>query len=350
MPSTQEDSWRIKWKLLFDHSPESILVLSEDQTILDANETTLKLLGKEKKDIVGEKCYRIFHNTDQPPEDCPFLEMKKRGERRAINEMNTIVGDFIVEVVPVEIPGEGRRVLHFARDITVVKEVGLKLIESLQRYTSLVSTLINMDSVLLREKNMDMMLKEATRVICENDNFDASWIILKSEEGLKTVSRYGADWNFEDKYEIEEDMYREEFHTKRIDGGNYLFLTMGTDENFIGLVVLLRNEPYELTPEDVKALKIMADNLSIAIRERRLNLARDMAYKELENNIQNFALLADGIRNPLAVIMGLAEGMVNDDDLKGKIIEQVERIESITQRIDQRWENTERLLKVLKNI
>ncbi|WP_048103761.1 PAS domain-containing protein [Aciduliprofundum sp. MAR08-339] len=345
-----DDLWKLKWDYLFNYSPESIIILDEDQTILDVNETTLKLLRKEKKDIVGEKCYRIFHNTDNPPEDCPFLEMKKRGERRAINEMNTIVGDFIVEVVPVEIPGEGRRVLHFARDITVVKEVGLKLIESLQRYTSLVSTLINMDSVLLREKNMDMMLKEATRIICENDNFDASWIILKSEEGLKTVSRYGADWNFEDKYEIEEDMCKEEVHTKRIDGGNYLFLTMGIDENFIGLVVLLRNEPYELTSEDVKALKIMADNLSIAIRERHLNLARDLAYKELESNIQNFALLADGIRNPLAVIMGLAEGMVNDDDLKGKIIEQVERIESITQRIDQRWENTERLLKVLKNI
>ena len=94
------ERWKIMWDVLFNSSPESIIILSDTQTILDANDTTLKLLGKKKEEIVGKKCYEIFHQTSGSPEGCPFVDMKRRNWKPCVNEMETIIGDLIVSVVP----------------------------------------------------------------------------------------------------------------------------------------------------------------------------------------------------------------------------------------------------------
>ncbi|GAB6904977.1 conserved hypothetical protein [Desulfosarcina cetonica] len=49
-----------------------ILVFTPEQEIVDANEAFLKYMGYEKKDVIGKKCYEVYHQTD---ESC-FLEEK----------------------------------------------------------------------------------------------------------------------------------------------------------------------------------------------------------------------------------------------------------------------------------
>lgn len=104
---SSEELWKLKWEYLFNSSPESIIILDEEHTILEANDTTLKLLGMRREEVIGKKCYHVFHNTNSPPEDCPFEEMKRRNWKPCANEMDTIIGNFLVEVFPMDIPGEG---------------------------------------------------------------------------------------------------------------------------------------------------------------------------------------------------------------------------------------------------
>ncbi len=92
----------------------------------------------------------------------------------------------------------------------------------------------------------------------------------------------------------------------------------------------------------------MADDIAITIKNRRLEFSKKVAYRELEKNIEDFATLIDGIRNPLAVIMGIAEMIIEEEDAKRKIIEQIEKIEEITYKIDKRWEKSENLRRFLK--
>ena len=341
------DRWKIMWDVLFNSSPESIIMLSKSQTILDANDTTLRLLGKKKDEIVGKKCYEVFHQTSKPPEGCPFVDMKKRNWKPCVNEMESVIGDLIVSVVPLDIPGEERKILHFARDVTLINQLAQRLISSLQRYTSFLNTLVKLDSLMLREKDMKALLDNSAKIICENENFEASWILVKEGSEIKTLSKYGADWNFEDRYpdDIEE---KDDLWCKEYNEGFFIFIPLKVEDTHMGLIVLLRKSSEELSEEDKKILRIMADDIAITIKNRRLEFSKKVAYRELEKNIEDFATLIDGIRNPLAVIMGIAEMIIEDEDAKRKIIEQIEKIEEITYKIDKRWEKSENLRRFLK--
>jgi len=59
------------------------------------------------------------------------------------------------------------------------------------------------------------------------------------------------------------------------------------------------------------------------------------AYARIEQNIEQFAIIGDHIRNPLQAIMGWAE--LIDDERGEKIREQVRRINSLIVQLDQGW-------------
>ncbi len=103
---TTYEKWKIMCDVLFNSSSESIIILSGTQTILDANDTTLRLLGKKKDGIAGKKFYEVFHQASEPPEGCPFVDMKRRNWKPCVNEMESVIGDLIVSVVPLDIPGK----------------------------------------------------------------------------------------------------------------------------------------------------------------------------------------------------------------------------------------------------
>ncbi|BBO82212.1 hypothetical protein DSCO28_27780 [Desulfosarcina ovata subsp. sediminis] len=42
-----------------------ILVFTPDQEIVDANDAFLKYMGYEKQDVIGKKCYEVYHQTHQ---------------------------------------------------------------------------------------------------------------------------------------------------------------------------------------------------------------------------------------------------------------------------------------------
>jgi len=153
----REKRLKEEWFKLFNSVPESIIILSENQTILDANETTMKLLGKNKSEIVGKKCYQLFHNTSMPPEGCPFIELMKRGGNFQLNEMTmeTLDGRYLVTVAPYILPGESKRkFMHFAKDVTIIYKVQEKLINHLKQHNQILNIINDIQRVLFREKNV----------------------------------------------------------------------------------------------------------------------------------------------------------------------------------------------------
>lgn len=63
-----------------------IVVLNPDYSIVEANESYLKAVGKSKKDVIGAHCYEITHGLGapcsslQPDLGCPMAETLKTGE------------------------------------------------------------------------------------------------------------------------------------------------------------------------------------------------------------------------------------------------------------------------------
>ena len=70
------------------------------------------------------------------------------------------------------------------------------------------------------------------------------------------------------------------------------------------------------------------------------------ALEQIEKNIEQFAILGDHIRNPLAVIVGLSS--LTPGDVSGKIIDQAREIDRIITRLDQGWIESEKVREFIK--
>ncbi|KUK62252.1 MAG: Signal transduction histidine kinase, nitrogen specific, NtrB [Methanoculleus marisnigri] len=76
--------------------------------------------------------------------------------------------------------------------------------------------------------------------------------------------------------------------------------------------------------------------------QREVEDLRSKAYAQIERNMEQFALLADHIRNPLQAIMGRAE-LLDDAGATEKIRQQVQRINGIIDQLDERWAESRKL-------
>ena len=71
------------------------------------------------------------------------------------------------------------------------------------------------------------------------------------------------------------------------------------------------------------------------------------AYEQIEKNIEQFAVLGDHVRNPVAVITGLSE-LLEESDLAEKILVQVKEIDRMIDQIDRGWIDSEKIRSMIK--
>ncbi|WP_214019954.1 PAS domain S-box protein [Methanoculleus sp.] len=76
--------------------------------------------------------------------------------------------------------------------------------------------------------------------------------------------------------------------------------------------------------------------------QREVEDLKSKAYTQIERNMEQFALLADHIRNPLQAIMGRAE-LLDDTATREQIRQQVQRINGIIDQLDGRWAESRKL-------
>jgi sensor domain CHASE-containing protein len=83
------------------------------------------------------------------------------------------------------------------------------------------------------------------------------------------------------------------------------------------------------------------------IAERKeLEEQKKVAYEQIEQNIEQFAILGDHIRNPLAVIIGLSD--LKGDPRSSRIVEQARIIDRIVDQLDHGWIESEKIRDFLK--
>ncbi len=111
-----------------------------------------------------------------------------------------------------------------------------------------------------------------------------------------------------------------------------------------GRPVWLRNT-FTVFVKDDKPIRLCGVMLNITERKRLKETIRK-AYEQIEQHIEQFAILIEGTKNPLAVIDGLAR--IKGDETSKKINKQVERIEKILKRIDSECLDAEKVKDFLK--
>ncbi len=106
---------------------DSILVLTPEMDIVEANDAFLKVTGKSRNEIIGSKCHQIYaqlnHRCDDLDMICPLEEVVR--SRQQVRQVRTNVGKegdtrhFEVNVYPIwEKSGKISKFIHISRDIT----------------------------------------------------------------------------------------------------------------------------------------------------------------------------------------------------------------------------------------
>ena len=110
---------------IFQSLASLTLILDTNFTILDANMAVLKATGMSKEELLGRKCYEIFHMPPSPPPDCPLMEVLSSADRKPVErEMETSLGTFLTTCTPL-LDEEGNivKVINSCVDITERKRL-----------------------------------------------------------------------------------------------------------------------------------------------------------------------------------------------------------------------------------
>jgi sensor domain CHASE-containing protein len=103
----------------------------------------------------------------------------------------------------------------------------------------------------------------------------------------------------------------------------------------------------ELVGARTEELQRTNEQLRQEILQRKLMEAQKReAYEQIERNIEQFAILGDHIRNPLAVIVGLAD--LTGGTASEKILEQAKTIDKIIDQLDRGWIESEKVREFLR--
>ncbi|OQA52075.1 MAG: hypothetical protein BWY45_03240 [Euryarchaeota archaeon ADurb.Bin294] len=91
-----------------------------------------------------------------------------------------------------------------------------------------------------------------------------------------------------------------------------------------------------------------------------LSISRDITYQrefeqekqallsQIERNLGEFAILNDGIRNPLAVITGWLSMMDLHEEERSTLMHQIKQIDEMITKLDRRWVESEKVLGFLR--
>ncbi|GBE38895.1 sensor protein ZraS [bacterium BMS3Bbin08] len=105
---------------IFESISDMVYFSDRDFTIRNINQAVVEKVGKPAEEILGKKCYEIFHGTDRPPETCPHA--KAMTEKKAFVEEledHYLDGTFFVSSSPIfDSAGNFVGTVNVSRDIT----------------------------------------------------------------------------------------------------------------------------------------------------------------------------------------------------------------------------------------
>ena len=89
-------------EMLFNSITDLIYYTDNTYTIKKANRSFLEKLGLEENEVINKKCFKLIHNTEHPPKDCPHRKAIETG-RPTVSELeeNYLDGIYILSSSPI---------------------------------------------------------------------------------------------------------------------------------------------------------------------------------------------------------------------------------------------------------
>jgi len=125
-------------KNIFESISDLMYINSSDYTIKKINRAVAEKIGKPQEEIVGKKCYEIFHGMDGPWELCPHHKTISTN-KPFVGEVDdpNLGGTFLISSSPLfDKRGALTGTVHIARDVSEIKKLKEKIV-SIERMAAL---------------------------------------------------------------------------------------------------------------------------------------------------------------------------------------------------------------------
>jgi len=114
---------------IFESISDMVYFTDRDFTIRRVNRAVIEKIGKPEEEIIGKKCYKIFHGRDEPWEKCPHIKMMGT-KKHYVEEIEDpyLGGVFMISNSPiVDSSGNLLGTVHISRDITELHDLRRKV-------------------------------------------------------------------------------------------------------------------------------------------------------------------------------------------------------------------------------
>jgi PAS domain S-box-containing protein len=114
---------------IFRSISDMVYITDTDYVIKNVNQAVVEKIGKGRDEIVGQKCYRIFHGKDEPLESCPHHKTVESMSPH-VEELEDpyLEGTFLTSASPLfDVEKNFLGTVHVARDISEMKQLREKL-------------------------------------------------------------------------------------------------------------------------------------------------------------------------------------------------------------------------------
>ncbi len=119
-------------KNIFESISDMVYYTDKDLVIRRINQAVVKKIGKPEEEIIGRKCYQIFHGRDEPWEVCPHYQSAET-KKPYVGELEDpyLGGTFVVSNSPIlDSAGNFVGTVHISRDITELRTLWERVIHS----------------------------------------------------------------------------------------------------------------------------------------------------------------------------------------------------------------------------
>lgn len=117
---------------IFESISDLVYFNSSDYTIKKVNKAVLEKIGKSEGDIIGRKCYEIFHGMSEPWKRCPHHKTLAT-KKPLIEELEDsyLGGTFLISSSPIfDKSGEIMGTVHIVRDVSEIKKLREKVVSA----------------------------------------------------------------------------------------------------------------------------------------------------------------------------------------------------------------------------
>jgi PAS domain S-box-containing protein len=134
--ATLEDA--MIWRGFLRGVPHPMMVIDQNHCVVSANQAALRALARTPEEMIGSKCYELFHGSDHPAAGCPMERLLSEGFEGIVEiEAQTTDRTLMVSCVPIYSETGGiAHAVHIAVDVADLKRTQLALRESEERYRS----------------------------------------------------------------------------------------------------------------------------------------------------------------------------------------------------------------------